>query len=207
MNWKFFDLRIYLIAFLISGTVPLFVVSANAVDFRFQVGASYVNGFNEVADRYESNLEAEGYIVTDITSIPVGIFFSPYIQTDFGLLIGAGLGPAMLIMGDAKFTDIPMNIYIGSSIPNANVSPYIKGGLSYHNVSGDYVAGSSRGLYGAIGIEFLRNRKVGFGFEVAVDTAEIELEKYRSTGSWSYMKAGTEKIQPTALMIRAFAVF
>jgi len=53
--------------------------------------------------------------------------------------------------------------------------------------SGEYVKSSSSGFFGGVGVEFLRKRRVGFGFEISVDTAE--------------------NIKPAGVMISVFAVF
>jgi hypothetical protein len=68
--------------------------------------------------------------------------------------------------------------------------------------SGEYVKSSSSGFFGGVGVEFLRKRRVGFGLEISVDTAEIELEKVIN-----YYESTTENVKPAGVMISVFAVF
>ncbi|MFQ5901459.1 MAG: hypothetical protein ACE5IH_07885 [Thermodesulfobacteriota bacterium] len=174
--------------------------SAKAADWRFPVGFTYISGIGDIADNYEDNLEAEGYWVISVDAIPIGISFHPYVQFDNGFRVGTGIGPAMLIYGDADFFNIPINLNGGYTFfPSANTSPYVRGGIMYHIASGDYVEGTTPGFFGGIGVEFLRNRRVGFGIEIAYDTSEIELEKK--------VNNTTEDIQPIGLMVNIFAIF
>jgi len=170
-------------AFFFYGTIllltTLFFNHANASDWRFPVGLSYVHGFNDVVDFYESSADA------DIFAIPVGVTFHPYYNFDFGLRLGMGVGPLSAIYiqyigyGEDKFfLNLPLNFNIGYTIlPRLNVSPYIRPGLVYHAATGDYLESSKPGFFGAFGLEFLRKKRVGFGFEIAIDKAEMEFEE------------------------------
>ena len=181
--------------------VILFVTgSAKAADWRFPVGLTYISGFGDVHDIYEDNLEAEGYDVYDSAYWPVGLSFHPYVEFDIGVRIGAGIGPFMLIFGDVSHLDVPVNLNGGFTfIPSANTSPYVRAGVMHHLASGDYVEGSSPGFFWGVGIEFFRQKRVGFGIEIAFDTSEIELERVRYND--------TEDIKPCELMVSIFAVF
>ncbi|MBE9504006.1 MAG: outer membrane beta-barrel protein [Proteobacteria bacterium] len=194
----------------VSLVYPLIMLSfvviarpANAGEWRFPVGLGYAGGFDEIADIYENNLEKEGYLVEDSSSLPVGLSFNPYLQFDSGFRVGGGMGPMMLIMGDASHFGLPINLNVGFTfLPKSNVSPYVKVGVSHQIASGDYVEGSDPGLLGAIGVEFLRKKAVGFGFEIGFDKSEVELEK-KLTATTSKM----EKVRPVDVVVSFYAVF
>lgn len=196
--------------FVLLMVVGFFIRPIEAADWRFPVGLTYINGFGDVVDLYEDNLEAEGYIVDTSLEFPVGISFQPYVQLDNGVRFGAGVGPIAFIGGDASFYDIPINVNAGYIFfPSANISPYVRGGLMYHIAGGDYVEGTSPGLFGGIGVEFSRKKSVSFGVELSYDTSEIEFEKYSSDSYyyWNSDKSGTEDIKPYGLMFSIFVVF
>jgi hypothetical protein len=184
--------------------IMLFVSnSVQAVDWRFPVGLTYVSNFQNIADLYEDNLKAEGLITETVDAIPVALSFNPYVQFNSGLGVGAGVGPLMIITGDTSFVDLPLKLDLRYSIPQINVSPYVRGGLSYHAASGDYVESSNPGVFGAIGVEFLRKKVVGFGFELSYDSSEIEFEREFPSGSYSTI----EKIKPCEFTASLYAVF
>lgn len=185
--------------------IMLFLVmtsSARAADWRFPVGLSLISGMQDITDLYESNLKAENPYadVQSADSIPMGISFTPYIQTDFGLGLGGMVGPVMMIIGDASFFNLPVGVdarYI--FIPDASMSPYVRAGFKYNLAGGDYVESSTPGLLAGVGLEFMRTRRVGFGFELAYDTSEIEFE--------DVAHRNTTKIKPVALTLSGFAIF
>ena len=197
--------------FVLLMVVGFFIKPTYAADWRFPVGLTYINDFGDVVDIYEDNLEAEGYIVDTSWEFPVGISFQPYVQLDNGFRFGAGIGPTIAFIGDdASFYDIPINVNAGYIFfPSANISPYVRGGLMYHIAGGDYVEGTSLGLFGGIGVEFSRKENVSFGIELSYDTSEIEFEKYSSDSNywWNSYKSGTKDIKPYGLMFSIFVVF
>jgi len=197
--------------FVLLMVVGFFIKPTYAADWRFPVGLTYINSFGDVVDIYEDNLEAEGYIVDTSWEFPVGIFFQPYVQLDNGFRFGAGIGPTIAFIGDdASFYDIPINVNAGYIFfPSANISPYVRGGLMYHIAGGDYVEGTSLGLFGGIGVEFSRKENVSFGIELSYDTSEIEFEKYSSNNNywWNSYESGTKDIKPYGLMFSIFVVF
>lgn len=104
---------------------------------------------------------------------------------------------------DYDFFNLPVNMNVRfTPIPKADVSPYIRGGVSYNLASGDFVEKSKAGLFGAFGIEFLRTKHVGFGLEASYDTSEIELRKYKTSTNYSY-----ENVKPLSFMVSFFMVF
>ena len=174
--------------------------SALAADWRFPLGLTYVSGFEDVEDIYVDNLEAEGYSVYDTDYWPVGISFHPYVEFDNGLGVGASIGPTMMIYGDADYFDVPIGLdgrY--TFIPGASISPYVRVGVRTHLASGDYVEGTTPGFFGAIGLEFLRDRRVSIGAEISTDASEVELERVQHND--------TEDVQPCELMVSVFVVF
>jgi len=209
--------KIYFIILVMFSVVSVSGIdSVRAADWRFPFGYTFISGVSDMVDVYENNLEEEGYDVDTTFMGYGGIAFNPYVELDMGLRLGLGLGPAIIVlMNEADHFELPVSANIGWSIlPNHNISPYFRGGISYHIASGTYVVESKPGLMGAVGIEFSRKRRVGFGLELGIDTAEIELEKRRchegSSGWYSYcntVTAGTETINSVGTMISVFAVF
>jgi hypothetical protein len=174
--------RICLLTFIVIVTGLLFSGLSNAEEWRFPVGASYVSGFADVNDIYEGNLKGEE-IEGDTGYIPVGLTFQPYLQLDNGLRLGAGIGPCVALLGDASYTEIPININAGYTLkPVANnIYPYFRTGFVHHLVSGDYIFGSDPGFFLAMGIELFRNKAVGLGIELAYDTSRIRMDKIESS--------------------------
>jgi outer membrane protein W len=178
---------------------------ASATDWRFPLGFTYANGFKDVVDIYKDNLKAKGYIVDTQYEWPVGLSFQPYVEFDNGLGFGIGIGPAMFILTstDDDFFNLPVNMNLRFSfIPKADISPYIRGGVSYNLASSDFVEKSKLGLFGAVGIEFSRTKHMGFGLEVAYDASEIEFKKYYNSRSYS-----KENIKPSGFMASLFIIF
>ncbi len=200
-NVLVFGILFFAIMFFVSST-------ARSADWRFPLGLSYISGFGDISDIHEDNLKAEyGGVTKSSDPMPVALTFHPYIQFDNGCGAGVGIGPMMLIIGDTDFFNLPIKLdFRYTIIPRANISPYVRVGGSYHLASGDYVEGSSPGVFGCVGVEFLRKKVVSIGLEISYDTAEIELEKMYGY-SWSASPSTIEKIEPCGLMISIFAVF
>ncbi len=176
------------------------VTPAAAADWRFPVGLSYVSGITEVVDLYEDNLEAEGYDVDRNDGVPIGLSFNPYVELENGLGFGIGIGPTMLIADDADLFVLPVRVDLRYAVmPRSEVSPYLRVGGSYPLASGDYVEQSRPGLFGGIGIEFFREKVVGFGLEAAYDSSVIEFEDVEDDS--------TKEIQPVKFMVSLFAIF
>jgi opacity protein-like surface antigen len=188
-------IQLFLVLLLVSS-------SANAADWRFPLGFSYVGNFHKVVDLHKDNLEAEGFNVDTSWEVPVGLTFQPYVEFDYGLGIGMGLGPMMFIStgGDADFFNLPVNLNLRYSfLPKEKISPYVRAGASYNIASGDYVDNSKIGFLGAVGVEFSRKSPVGFGFEVGVDTSKIEFKDLE--------RGGTKDIKPINWWASIFVVF
>ncbi|MBC8453936.1 hypothetical protein H8D64_02670 [PVC group bacterium] len=189
-----------------SMAVVCVLMMTSAVSFagemRIPIGLTYVSGMNEIVDLHEDNLRAEGNKVESTTVIPVGLSVHPNYETGFGLAYGAGIGPVMMILGDTTFWNVPVGLDFRYSLPSRfNTSPYIRAGARYHIAGGDYVESSTPGFFGGIGMTFLRTRKVGMGFEVAVDTSSIEFEKKHE-----FAPNETEDIEPALITVSIYAV-
>jgi hypothetical protein len=186
--------------------VMLCATSAVAAGWRFPVGLAYINGFSDVQDRYEKNVQAEGYSTSSTTAIPVGLQLQPYYQFDNGIGIGATLGPAMFIFGDRSFTNIPVGVDVRYMIlPGTDISPFVRVGVKKHFASGDYVKSSSIGAYGGIGVEFFRKSRVSMGLELIADSSSIEFDK--KTKSGGRVVNSTENIQPSKFLICIYSAF
>ena len=176
---------------ILTVTVMFMTGSAMAGGMRWPIGISYVSGFGDIFDLYEDNLQAEGYWTFSVDPWPVGISFQPYYQWDGGLRLGGGIGPIMMIMGDRDHFQMPLSVTAGYTfMPNGPVSPYVRGGLSYHVASGDYVDGSNMGFIGGVGVELLKNKRNTFALalEAVYDSAEVDIENVR-TGKTEGIKA------------------
>jgi hypothetical protein len=177
--------------------------AAQAGDIKFPVGPTIIIGFNKVAQLYEDNSGGEMSFL-----IPIGASFHPYYQFDFGLRIGMGIGPLAVILGDVNFYNVPVNMHVGYSfIPKANMSPYIKTGIMINLGGGDYVTGRTLGLYAALGMELMRRRMIGFGFEVAYSSAAVEFEESIWDWDLGVGTTGSKLIKPNEVMISFFVIF
>jgi hypothetical protein len=178
-------------------------VAGASDNWRFPVGLSYVDGFSEVVSYYEDNhdVDAGGFV-------PIGLSFTPYYQFDHGSRIGFDLGPAGLILGDVTYWDVPIALTYGLTIlPDASWSPYVRGGFKYHFVGGDDVQDSTPGLFGAVGVEFFRQKAVGLQFEVGYDSSEVTMEDDGSIGGWSSRRQrGETTVNPGGLLVSIRAV-
>lgn len=184
------------------------IMNLQAADWRFPIHINYVQGLSKIMDIYTDNLEAQGYIIEDKFFIPIGASFNPYLQFDFGLRVGGGIGPAYIgLFGDFTYFSLPLNVNIGYTLfPNGPVAPYIKTGFMYHLATGDYLKESKPGLFAAAGVSFMNNRRVNFGFEVLTDFSELKFDDY-SDYYYGYYGTGTKTIQPGKFMAGVFIQF
>jgi len=192
-----------LVLVLLFGAVA--VESPAEVDFRFPVGLTYANGAWDVADRFEENYEEEHpHKEVDVLVWPVGASFHPYAEFDYGFGFGASLGPITLGFGDVDYVDVPVGLDVRyAPAYMEDISPTIRAGFRYHLVDGDYVEGSEIGFFGALGVEFMRQERVGIGVEAGYDSSEVEFQRYPG---WE-TDEDTEKIRPSAFVVSVFAVF
>ena len=108
-------------------TMLLFAGSAQADEWDFGVGVSYVTGISDVVDLYEDNYEAENPGDVDVVTIPIGVSFVGRYQADSGMMFHVGVGPAFIIVGDADHTEIPFSATIGYAFsPKGDSSAYAR---------------------------------------------------------------------------------
>ncbi len=158
---------------------------------RWPIGISYVSGYEDVVDQYEDNivfeLQNQRFFVIesdDIDFVPIGLSLQPYYQWDDGFRLGVGFGPAMLMYGDRDHFQLPVSVTAGYTfMPDGPVSPYVRGGPSYHVASGDYVDGSNMGFLGGAGIEFLKSKRFSLALEATYDSAEVDIDNKRTGGT------------------------
>lgn len=160
---------------------------ASSRDWRFPIHVAYVDGFTDVGDYYEDLL---GF---DTTLIPIGVAFSPNVEFRYseatGSALGLQLGPTEFVYwevtttgGGGSSTDsgtyfaFPLVFYYEQIfVPKKSVSPYVKIGYSFPVAFGDEVNDKTGGLFAAFGMEFMRRKIVGLGFELAVDRSKVTL--------------------------------
>jgi hypothetical protein len=188
---------------------------SGGVKFMFPVGLTYVNGAFDLNDALEDSLEANGYTVTDNFVWPVGLSFNPRVEFPFGLGVGLALGPAEFLVvdkdnnGDDDDFDnddvnvsfsVPVGGYLQYNfLRDKTVSPYARVGVRYPITGGDYIKSGSVGAFVAVGVEFYRTKKVGFGAEVGYDWSEVEV----SAGP----VGGEHTVKPIGFNVSIFALF
>lgn len=189
----------HLLSLFLIPVMGLFLIqTATAGEWRIPFGLSYVGGASKFLDQVEDNLESEGY-TTDTFIWPVGLTVQPYYEFDFGLGAGFGVGPLVMLAGDADATLLPVNACLRYAfMPKAKLTPYLRTGLSYIVASGDYIEGSSPGFVAAVGMEFLRHKRVGVGVEIGYDSSVVEMEDPPD---------GTTDIKVVGLLVSVQAIF
>ncbi len=160
-------------------------------DWKFQVNLNYISGMSDLTDAYESR----GY-ETD-WEIPFGVSFAASQEYTSGFGWDMKIGPIILIMGDVDATLIPLGTGVKYGFaPQSDVNPYVRAGVQYTYVDGDYLGDSEFGFNGTVGIEFKVNKAISWGFEASYDSTEIEF------ASWSI-----SKIKPYEFCLGVFVKF
>jgi hypothetical protein len=165
-------------------------------------------------------LAVDGFDV-DRIDIPVGLVLNPYYewQTPIGG-IGAGVtvGPTTFVFVDEKTIgfgessdDIKFSyaVPIGAFVrytpwPKVVAAPYVRAGFKYPFAGGDNFESSSAGVFGAVGVEFWRTKKVGVSLEVGYDTSEI---KVKYTGQNDLSGTYSEKVTCPGFTVALQVVF
>lgn len=197
--------RIAFYCFLLAAALLVTGTSVLAAEWRFPVGPTYVSGFSDVQDLFEDNLRYRGYAVDSSGGVPVGLSFHPYYQWDSGLGMGVGFGPAMVIVADSStesysLTLVPLSFDVRYAFNiTGSVSPYVRGGATYLFASGDFKDSAQPGVFGALGVEFLRQKKISVGFEVGYDTAVVKMERLRDSS--------VESIKPIGFNAGIYVIF
>ena len=122
--------------------------------------------------------------------------------------IGCGVGPWVLLTGDADATLLPVNASLRYAFsPWAKATPYVRAGVSYTFASGDYIESSSAGLVGALGVELLRHKRVGIGIEIGYDASVVEMEDIEEQNRAGGDPDATDEINTVGLIISVQAIF
>ena len=181
--------------------------NAQAGRFHFNLGLNYVDGINEVSDGLK---DIYGAAYDEDIVVPVGLTLNPYYEFESGLGIGAVVGPASLIAikqvgGGTDTTDISYIVPVGAEVRytllrDKALSPYVKAGFRYPIAGGDNIDSSNVGFFGAAGVEFMHEKAVGFGLEVAYDTSEVTLK-----GSGGF--TGKKEVKYPGLTVGVFVRF
>jgi len=176
------------------------VASAKGSAWRFALGYSYLSNVKELKDSYK-HLAKDAGENNSIYNTSMSICFQPYYQFQSGLRAGAGVGPLILLIGDAYHVQMPLNMTVGYSFfMDSNISLYLRTGISYHIASGDYYASSKPGFFSGIGIEILNTEPLHIGLEIAYDASEIKLDRASD-------QAGHQKIKTGEVMLFIYADF
>ncbi|MEN8180366.1 MAG: hypothetical protein ABFS39_17340 [Pseudomonadota bacterium] len=156
------------------------------------IGLAYTSGFQDVVDWHDDNLNVE----TDMLS-PVGLTYRYNYNYDSGLRMDIGLGPISMIGGDVDYFNMPLVATVGYNLfQDSGFNVYVRGGLSYHILDGDYVVDdSATGLLGAVGIE--AGNRVKFVAEISMDTAEAAFSNggtyvWNSDTGYTYVESEEE---------------
>jgi opacity protein-like surface antigen len=161
---------------------PFFFLASNAQAFdwrtlEWRVGAAYASGLGDVTDLHEDNLRGEGLEAEVDLKVPLGIAGGVTYDWPSGARIDLTVGPTFFIGGDVSYFEVPLGLTGGYSFArDADVNPYVRGGIIYHFASGDYEAGSTPGLLVAAGVDFTR-----LTIEIAADNSEVEFETVECT--------------------------
>jgi hypothetical protein len=149
--------------------------SAQAMEWRlleWRLGVSYASGLTDVTDLYEDNLRAAGFDVNVDLKFPVGVAAGVRYDWTSGIRADVGLGPVFLIGGDVEHSEVPLSATVGYNFMRlSDISPYVRGGLVHHFVSGDLYSSSTPGFLLAAGVDFTH-----VSVELAVDTSEVEFD-------------------------------
>ncbi|MCB9913174.1 MAG: hypothetical protein H6827_09280 [Planctomycetes bacterium] len=153
---------------------------AGGIDWRFPIGITYANGFQDVGDAIDENPGVDVEYV-----LPVGISLRPYAElTDIGLGFGVSVGPAMLGVGDYSFYAVPLGVDVRYTFfRKSKVAPYVVVGARYAVAGGDFVGSGDMGFFGGVGVELFRRPRggVALGLEVGYDSSTIDVQVGNTT--------------------------
>ena len=161
-------------------------VEAGGVKFMFPIGLTFADGAYDLNDKLEDSFRANGYRITDDFVWPVGLSFNPRVEFPFGASVGAAFGPSQFLVVERNDSDdfedddfsfiVPVGGYVQYNfLRDKTVSPYARVGVRYPITGGDYIKSGSVGPFVAVGVEFCRTKKVGFGIEAGYDWSEVKV--------------------------------
>ncbi len=143
--------------------------------WRTELGYRFLNNTDELKDICK-HISGNAGKDTDVYNLSVSLNIQPYRQLGNGFQIGAGIGPLVIIAGDARHLQLPVNVTLGRAFfDQSPVSPYVKAGISYHLSGGDYQTASKPGAYAGFGFRFFNMKDLKMGMEIAYDSARTEL--------------------------------
>jgi hypothetical protein len=176
---------------------------AGASGFDFRVGLSYISGIQGITDFYEDEFEAAS---TPISG--VGLQFNTHYNWSHGSRADFTLGPVAVIIGDVEYYDVPLSFTYGFNFPLSEaIWLYGRAGVAFHIVGGDLDPKADPGVVGYVGMDFLRNKRVGFGFEVGYDSSTVTFTREDfSYWSWEPEKA-EEELPASEVIVSVFARF
>jgi hypothetical protein len=165
-----------------SGLAVMLSLAASVSQAGNAFGLVYSSGFKDVMDWHDDHL----YV--DSEGLGLGFSYRYIHEFDPNLRMDIGAG-FFGIYGDIDYTDIPLTLTVGYNlITDGTFKPYIRGGLSYHIMDGDYVESEADvGLFGAFGVEF--GKKIAFFAEIAMDTAEATFDTSAGNTAWERDKS------------------
>ncbi|RJP86120.1 MAG: hypothetical protein C4518_14865 [Desulfobacteraceae bacterium] len=163
-----------ILCFLLMFCAPA-MAAADGSPWRTELGYRFLNNADELKDTCKHIAENSGEN-GDVYNFSISLNIQPYRQFDNGFQIGAGIGPLIIVAGDAWHLLLPVNATLGQSFfVQSPVSPYIKTGISYHLSDGKNHSESTPGLYAGMGIRFFNKKPVKMGMEIAYDSARTKL--------------------------------
>lgn len=153
--------------------------------FHFDLGLTYVDGAYDVNKQLKASLVDNGYTIQRDYVVPVGLSLNPRVQFGNGLGVGLSLGPTSFIGierngGFNVGQDLSYIIPVGGFVQynffrHHNVSPYLRGGVKYPITGGDFIKSGTIGGYGAVGVQFFNQKRVGVGLEVGYDSSRVTI--------------------------------
>jgi hypothetical protein len=183
--------------------------SSAGVRFKIPVGLTYAQGAYDVNDKLKESLREGGYDVTDDYVWPVGLTLNPRVEFPCGFGLGVTVGPTVFQVveretGHDKDDELSYIIPLGAFVQytllrDGKVSPYLRAGFRFPITGGDNIKDGTIGAFGAVGVEFYRQKRVAFGFEVGYDSSEVTVTG--GPGMAEY------KVTPIGFNVTVFALF
>lgn len=176
---------------------------------KFPVGATFAAGAFDVHNALKSSLEDNGYSISRDFVWPVGISLNPRLEFPCGFGAGLTAGPTDFVAirynnSGNRTTDFNYIVPVGGFLQynflrDTPVSPYLRVGAKYPITGGDSFHSGEASAFGAAGVEFLRNKRIGLGAEFGYDASEIKIR--------SGPAGPDRRVRPTGFNASIFIVF
>jgi hypothetical protein len=174
-------------------------------EWHFPIHLNYLPGVSNIVDTI---VEDGGS--SDTFEWPLGASFQPYVMFPNGFGFGFDVGPIMLvglqIDGDEDWDEdetsvlLPLGAYVRYDFAaQAPTSAYARAGLRQCFASGDLLRDGSIGANVGLGVEFSRDRRVSWGFEVSYDSCTVEV--------WQVWRGTYSEETPYGVLASAFISF